>query len=102
MFFKYFSRQNFISRTFQDILVYSSTFKACVNPAPAKLLIQVMKRASKYCVLGQLLVEKKGSYLNVAQRRLLITCETMMAQITNQGYCWCWSVCGGEVDREGI
>ena len=19
-----------------------------------------------------------------------------------QGYCWCWSVCGGEVDREGI
>ena len=32
MFFKYFSRQILISRTFQDGLVYSSTFQACANP----------------------------------------------------------------------
>ena len=30
-FFKYFSRQIYFSRTFQDNPVYSSTFQACVN-----------------------------------------------------------------------
>ena len=30
--FKYFSRQILFSRTFQDSLVYSSTFQACANP----------------------------------------------------------------------
>ena len=33
MFFKYFSRQILFSSTFQDSLVYSSTFQACENPA---------------------------------------------------------------------
>ena len=33
VFFKYFSRQVLFSRTFQDSLVYSSTFQACANPA---------------------------------------------------------------------
>ena len=32
MFFKYFSRQILLSRTFQDSPVYSSTFQACANP----------------------------------------------------------------------
>ena len=32
MFFKYFSRHILFSRTFQDSLVYLSTFQACVNP----------------------------------------------------------------------
>ena len=32
MFFKFFSRQIYFSRTFQDSPVYSSTFQACANP----------------------------------------------------------------------
>ena len=31
-FFKYFSRQILLSRSFQDSPVYSSTFQACANP----------------------------------------------------------------------
>ena len=32
MFFKYFSRQIYFSRTLQDSPVYLSTFQACANP----------------------------------------------------------------------
>ena len=36
MFFKYFSRQILFSRTFQDSIVYSSSFQACANPDQLK------------------------------------------------------------------
>ena len=39
MFFQYFSRQIYFSRTLQDSPVYSSTFQACANPVKLNKLI---------------------------------------------------------------
>ena len=38
VFFKYFSKHKFFSRTFQDSPVNSRTFQACVNPSHTMFL----------------------------------------------------------------
>ena len=41
----------------------------------------------------------RGSHCRIITGRLKVQTVLVWKQ---QGYCWCWSVCGGEVDREDI
>ena len=41
----------------------------------------------------------RGGHWHIIKGRLKVQTVLVAKQ---QRYCWCWSVCGGEVDREGI
>ena len=81
MFFKYFSRQIYFSRTFQDSPVYSSTFQACANPGTIQPLITITGGtfwASNY--YNHRLVHIKLHVLAVKLQALLVSKNIGMPQ----------------------